>query len=305
MNKIFTFICLTGTMALASCGHGKQDYDASGTFEATEIIVSAEATGRIIQFDAVEGERLDSGQFLGYIDSTQLSLKRQQLMASLKAMQARRPEVPKQVAALQQQVASARIERNRIQNLVKAKAATQKALDDVETQLSVLEKQLAAQMSSLTQTDQGIGGEMEAMQLQIAQLEDQLRKCRISSPVRATLLAKYAEAGELAVPGKALFKLADLEQVFLRAYVTSAQLTQLQLEQEVDVFADFGEESRAYKGQVSWISGKSEFTPKTIQTRDERANLTYAIKVAVKNDGFLKIGMYGQLRLPAVEPNNQ
>lgn len=283
---------------VVSCGKSDNEYDASGTFEATEIIVSSETMGKILQFDVTEGQQLTENQAVGTIDSTQLYLKKLQLLASQKAMLTRRPDLGKQIAAIEQQIATAKTEKKRIQNLVNANAANQKQLDDVNAQIAVLEKQLTAQKSIIETTNEGISGDNEALRIQIEQIEDQLRKCKIISPINGTVLTKYAEKGELAATGKALFKIGDTNKMILRAYITANQITQLKVGQKAKVFADFGEDNeKEYEGVVSWISSKSEFTPKTIQTRDERANLVYAVKINVKNDGFLKIGMYGNVKL--------
>ena len=295
MNRIG--IIIASLVFLYSCGKSNEQYDASGTFEATEIMVSSEASGKILQFGAQEGELLQPGNEVVLIDTLQLFLKKQQLLSSINALQSRRPEVNKQIAAVQQQIATAKTERQRAENLVKANAANQKMLDDINAQIVVLEKQLAAQKSTLDISNRGISEDVATMEIQVAQLDDQLLKCRIASPINGTLLVKYAQVGELAMPGKVLFKVADLESMILRAYITSDQLTKLKIGQTVKVFADFGEGTREYSGTISWVSGKAEFTPKTIQTKDERANLVYAVKIAVKNDGYLKIGMYGQIKL--------
>jgi len=295
MNRIG--IIIASLVFLYSCGKSNEQYDASGTFEATEIMVSSEASGKILQFGAQEGELLQPGNEIVLIDTLQLFLKKQQLLSSINALQSRRPEVNKQIAAVQQQIATAKTERQRAENLVKANAANQKMLDDINAQIVVLEKQLAAQKSTLDISNRGISDDVATMEIQVAQLDDQLLKCRIASPINGTLLVKYAQVGELAMPGKALFKVADMGSMILRAYITSDQLTQLKIGQTVKVFADFGEGTREYPGTVSWVSGKAEFTPKTIQTKNERANLVYAVKIAVKNDGYLKIGMYGQVKL--------
>ena len=282
----------------ASCSNSDSNYDASGTFETTEVIVSAEGSGKILAFDLEEGQELWEGMVIGSIDSTQLYLKKLQLQATIKALQSRRPDTQKQVAAIEQQLVTARAEQKRVENLVKADAATTKQLDDVNAQIAVLEKQLIASKSTLETTNSSISGEAEALQIQISQIDDQLHKCKIVSPIKGVVLTKYTEKGEMTMPGKALFRVADTENMFLRAYITADQLTQLKIGQVVKVFADYGEEnSREYEGRVTWISSKSEFTPKTIQTRNERANLVYAVKIGVKNDGFLKIGMYGNLML--------
>ena len=281
---------------LVSCSNSDGDVDASGTFETTEIIVSTESMGKIMQLNVEEGQQLNFNQRVGYIDTTQLYLKKLQLVASKKALQSRRPDIQKQIAALEQQIETAKTERKRVENLVKAEASTTKQLDDANAQIKVLEKHLEATKSSLEDTSNSIVGDNEALQIQIEQIEDQLQKCYITSPISGVVLTKYAEQGELATPGKALFKIGDVTNMILRAYVTSDQLTQIALGQKVKVYADYGEDRKEYEGVVSWISSKSEFTPKTIQTRDERANLVYAVKINIKNDGLLKIGMYGNVK---------
>ena len=281
---------------LVSCSNSDGDVDASGTFETTEIIVSTESMGKVMQLNVEEGQQLNFNQRVGYIDTTQLYLKKLQLVASKKALQSRRPDIQKQIAALEQQIETAKTERKRVENLVKAEASTTKQLDDANAQIKVLEKQLEATKSSLENTSNSILGDNEALQIQIEQIEDQLQKCYITSPISGVVLTKYAEQGELATPGKALFKIGDVTNMILRAYVTSDQLTQIALGQKVKVYADYGEDRKEYEGVVSWISSKSEFTPKTIQTRDERANLVYAVKINIKNDGLLKIGMYGNVK---------
>lgn len=293
-RRLFTVSAISfAVIALVACSKTTEKYDANGVFETTEVVVSSEASGRILQFDLQEGSTLNAFQVVGHIDSTQLLLKKKQLEASLKGLRNRRPDLSKQVAALEQQLATARKERKRVQNLVNAEASTTKQLDDVDAQIAVLEKQLTASRSTLETTLGGLSGDEEALTLQIDQLDDQLAKCHLSSPISGTILAKYAQAGELTTAGKPLFKVGDLQEMILRAYITSDQLSQVKLGQQVTVHVDRGKKTATYKGTITWISSTSEFTPKTIQTRDERANLVYAIKVAVKNDGFLKIGMYG------------
>jgi len=293
----YVFLGLAIPLLFISCGKSKDSFDAAGTFETTEVIVSAEATGKILSLDIQEGQVLKAREVVGSIDSVQLYLRKMQLISNEKSIVVRRPDVQKQIAAVVQQIATAKTERTRVINLLKANAANQKQLDDINAQIAVLEKQLDAQKTTLVTTNQGITDDTQGLKLQVAQIEDQLYKCRITSPINGTVLVKYAEMGEVAAPGKALFKIADTENMILRAYVTADQLTQLKEGQKVKVFADFGEDkSREYAGTLSWISSNSEFTPKTIQTRDERANLVYAVKINVKNDGYLKIGMYGNVK---------
>lgn len=286
-----------------ACSNNKTDYDASGIFESTEVIVSSQVSGQLMEFTVTEGQQLQAHSYLGYVDTTQLYFKKQQLMASRTAVSSRSTSVPRQIASLKEQIATQKRELARFGNLVKLNAANQKQVDDIQSQLSVLEKQLAAQTELLVNNNQGISGESTALESQIAQIEDQLLKSRITSPIQGTVLTKYAEQGEFTAPGKALFKVSDMQQMYLRAYITSDQLTQLKQGQPVTVYADFGEDQmRTYPGTISWIADKAEFTPKTIQTRNERANLVYAVKIAVTNDGYLKNGMYGEVKFNATKP---
>ena len=286
---------LCSLLALFSaCGNGAPKYDATGTFETTEVLVSAEASGRLLYFDIEEGMLLKAGEEVGVVDTVQLYLKKLQLEASLKSVEEQRPDILKQVAATKEQISAAQRERNRVANLLKVGAANQKQLDDAEDQLEVLRKQLVAQNSTLSNSHQSLTWQSSSVGIQVAQVEDQLKKCHITSPITGTVLAKYAEAGELTAMGTPLFKVADTEQMYLRAYITSEQLSQVKLGQKVTVFSDYGtDEHKQYPGVVTWMSDTSEFTPKTILTKNERANLVYAVKIAVHNDGLLKIGMYG------------
>lgn len=297
--KTLKFI-ITGLVIvlISGCGSGEGDFDASGVFEATEVIVSAEANGKILEFNANEGDTLEAGERLGYIDSLQLYLKKLQLTANQRSVQSRRPDIRTQIAATEQQIVTAKREKERVENLLKANAVNQKQLDDLNAQILLLEKQLAAMKSTLTTTNQSLTEESSGLDIQIKQLNDQLQKCQIVNPTRGILLVKYAEAGEVTGTGKPLYKVADTEEMYLRAYISTGQLTKLKLGGRVRVFADFGDEDyREYEGKITWVSNKAEFTPKSIQTKDERANLVYAVKIKVKNDGLLKIGMYGEIKL--------
>lgn len=296
MKRLASFaIITTGLFCLAACNRGDNNFDATGTFEATEILVSSEANGKIMELNIEEGDRLDAGAMLGYVDSTQLYLKKMQLAAGLRSVDVRKPDIRKQIAALEQQIATARTEQQRMENLVKAKAGNQKQVDDIVNNIKYLQKQLDAQYSTLNKTTGGADAEAESILYQIMQLDDQLQKSRIINPQAGTVLVKYAEPGEVTAAGKPLYKIADTDLLYLRAYITADQLSTLKLGQAVRVFADYGEsDRREYPGTITWISDKSEFTPKGIQTKDERANLVYAIKIAVKNDGLLKIGQYGE-----------
>ncbi len=274
------------------------EFDAQGTFEATEVVVSSEATGRILNFDIEEGMTIVANQAVGTIDSLQLHLQRKQLLAQQSALLTSRPDVKKQVASLREQIVKQKSELRRVENMLSDGAATQKQKDDIEAQIKILEGQLEATLSTLSKNTSTINDNSMALEAQIAALDDRISKCRILSPVGGTVLVKYAEAGELASVGKPLMKIADLKNIYLRAYFTSDQLANIKLGDEVKVVADFGGEERYdYTGRVAWISSESEFTPKTIQTKDSRANLVYAVKIAVENDGRLKIGLAGEVIL--------
>lgn len=287
---------LAGIAVLTAC-HTEKEFDATGVFEATEIIVSAEGNGKILSLDVEEGSRLEAREEVGVIDTLQLFLKKCQLEASMKSVGHQRPDISKQIAATQAQIATAERERNRVERLLEAQAANQKQLDDWDSQLSVLHKQLEAQLSSLSHTTSSLTAQEASIAIQITQTDDLLKKCHITAPIDGTVLAKYAEAGELANIGKPLFKIADTEHLYLRAYVTSLQLSEIQLGKTVKVYADFGDKQLAeFPGVVSWIADQAEFTPKTILTDDERANLVYAVKIALTNDGTIKLGMYGKVK---------
>jgi HlyD family secretion protein len=299
MKSLTTYpLYILALFCLTNCDQNTNDFDATGAFEATEIIVSSEAIGKIMALNIQEGSQLEAGAYAGYIDSTQLYLRKMQLSAGLKAVDIRKPDIRKQIAVLEQQIATARTEQQRMKNLVEAKAGNQKQLDDITNNIQFLQKQLDAQRSTLDKTSAGTDAEAESLLYQIMQLDDQLQKCRIINPQTGTVLVKYAEAGEVATAGKPLYKIADTNLLYLRAYITASQLSQLKIGQTVKIFADYGrDERRKYPGTITWISNKAEFTPKGIQTKDERANLVYAIKIAVENDGYLKIGQYGRIKL--------
>lgn len=294
MKQIFYILMAVGLMV--GCAGGKFKYDASGVFEATEVVVSAETQGRILNLDVYEGSSLNAGQSIGLIDTMQLYFARLQALRGVSATESRKSDVSLQIAATRAQIQNAKIEKSRIEKLVASGATGTQQLDNISTQLEVLESQLLAQLSSLGRGNESISSEALSQIAKVAQIDDQIQRSIITCPIKGAVLVKYAQAGEFAVPGKALFSIANIDTLELRAYVTSDQLSQLKLGQKATVFADFGEsESKEYSGTVTWISAKAEFTPKTIQTRDERANLVYALKIAVPNDGYLKIGMYGQV----------
>lgn len=295
MKRTITYIATLLTML--ACGH-TNNFDASGTFEATEVVVSAEAAGRILSFDAEEGDCIIAGKHIGIIDTMQLYLQKLQLKRQQASIISNRPNIAKQAAALREQIAKQQVERNRVENLLKDGAATTKQLDDADASLKVLNGQLNALISTLDNNTASINQNSSAIDIQIAQVEDRLSKCLISSPINGTILAKYGEAGELANIGRPLIKVANLDNMHLRAYFTSDQLAKIALGQEVTVIADFGSNMQfEYKGTITWIASENEFTPKNIQTKNTRANLVYAVKIAVKNDGRLKLGLYGEVKL--------
>lgn len=328
-----------GALMVASCGKDKQDYDATGTFEATEITVSAESAGQLKSFNISEGQVLNNGVTVGQIDARQLTLKRnqlatnneqlaathgqldankRQLAANKQATSSRQLDLKKQVAAIRQQIMNQQRERQRFTELLKDGAVARKQVDDIDYQLQVLKKQLtateeqiASQNAALADQNKGITAQMEGIDAQQAvvnaqqagvrsqqaQIDDQIAHTFIKSPITGTVLEKYAEAGEFVAVGKPLFKVANMKRMFIRAYITSEQLKNIRLGQKVKVMADYGKGQRkAYNGVITWISSRSEFTPKTIVTDDERAALVYAIKIQFQNDGYVKIGMYGEVK---------
>ncbi len=300
MKSTFLLYFGLGIVLLYSCSNNDGDYDASGSFEATEIIVSSEANGKIEKLSLMEGQQLEKGEQVGLIDSTQLYLQKMNLLSNVKGVRAQQPNIATQTASIKEQITTLEREKQRTANLIKANAATQKQLDDINGQMEVLQKQLSASQSTLQKSSQNITAQSSAMDIQIEQIEDRLQKSIIRSPITGTVLNKYSEEGELANMGTPLFKIADINNMTLRVYVTNDQLSTLKLNDKVQVYVDQGSESsddkKMYEGVVTWISDKSEFTPKTIQTKNERANLVYAMKVSVKNDGYLKIGMYGEVK---------
>lgn len=292
-------ITLSLAALLASCGERRAAYDATGTFEATEVRVAPEVSGKILRLSVEEGQRVEAGETVALIDTMALSLEREGLKRKREAVASRRVDIPSQLAAALQEIATTRNERQRFENLARANAAGRKQVDDLEGRLVVLEREVAARRIALEEHNRGVAAELSALEVEIARVEEQLSRLRVSSPISGTVLAKYAEEGEVALAGKALFKVSDLERMILRGYALSSQLSRVKVGQAVKVFIEDEEEDggrRAYPGRVSWISDRAEFTPKSVQTRDERANLVYAIKVATPNDGRIRIGMYGEIQ---------
>ncbi|QMU28012.1 HlyD family secretion protein [Adhaeribacter radiodurans] len=305
-------ILVLSLSSLLSCHSGEDIHDASGTFEADEVIVSAELGGEIDSLNIQEGQILPAGKIVGVIDAENLKLQKEQAEASLNALAVRTTDVQPQVLLLKDQLAVQQVqlksllrEKQRTENLVKLDAATGKQLDDINTQIEVTERQIQViqqqikvQQNEVATRNRTILSEREPMQKLIAQLGSQLNKAQVRNPISGTVLTKYAMTGEVTAPGKALYKIADLSTLTLRAYITGDQLTQVKIRQVVTVLVDNGQEEYIkLPGTITWVASKAEFTPKTIQTKDQRANLVYAVKIKVKNNGFLKIGMYGEVAL--------
>ena len=294
MKKI---IAMAGVaLVLNACGRKERQYDATGVFEATETTVYAEQTGALLTFNVEEGDTVGQNREVGLIDTTQLWLKMKQAEAMKSVYQSQKPEQEKQIAVTRQQLAKAKQDQQRYKELVADGAAPGKTLDDANSQVEVLQRQLDAQLSSLRVNTNALDKQMDATDVQAEQLRDQIRKCHILVPAKGIVIEKYVERGEFVSVGKPLFKMADTENMFIRAYVTSAQLENIKTGQKATVFADYGNGGKKeYEGRVTWISSRSEFTPKTILTDDERADLVYAVKVAIKGDGYVKMGMYGEV----------
>lgn len=284
-------------MVLASCQNAEK-YDATGIFEANTVTVSSETSGKLVLFDIDEGDSLKIGQQVGLVDTTLLVLQQKQLYSQQLSTEKSSPDIAAQAAALRSQIAHQQNECDRIKRLLANGAATQKQSDDAHAQLRTLHGQLEGLLSTLDKNRNSITESASALQYQKEQVEEQIRKSRITAPITGTVLQKYAEQGEYATPGRPLFKMANLDDIYLRSYFTASQLAHIRIGQEVTVIADFGgDEQYEYTGKIIWIAQESEFTPKSIQTQDSRANLVYAVKVAVKNDGRLKLGQYGEVRL--------
>lgn len=309
MKQVIFSVLIATVFAACSSGNGKTD--ASGTFEANEVIVSAESSGKLTSFVIEEGQTIAKDSVVGTVDGTNISLQKEQVESSIQALGEKTVDVSPQVKLLEDQLAVQQSqltnllhEQARIQNLLKQDAATGKQLDDINAQIDVAKRsmnvtrqQIQVQQNNVATQNRSILSEGKPLQKRVAQLEDQLKKTSIVNPIAGTVLTKYAEQGEITSTGKALYKIADLSTITLRAYITGTQLSQVKLGQSVKVLVDDGAKKyKEYAGTISWVSDKAEFTPKTIQTKDERANLVYATKIKVKNDGYLKIGMYGEVK---------
>lgn len=311
MKKMIPGI-LAAAILFTACNGNNVTYDASGNFEVDEVIVSAELTGKLLTFDVREGDSISGGKVIGTIDAENLSLQKDQVQASIEALREKTTDLAPQVKLLQDQLVVQQSqmdrllrEKQRTENLLKQDAATGKQLDDLNAEIDMLKKQMVVtqqqinvQRSNVGTQNRSILSEGKPLEKRVAQLDDQLKRAGIVNPISGTVITKYAEAGEMTAVGKALYKIADLSTMTLRAYITGTQLSQVKLNQRVKVLIDNGaKQYREYPGVITWIADKAEFTPKTIQTKEERANLVYAVKIEVKNDGYIKIGMYGEVKL--------
>lgn len=307
-RHLFLLACIPSL--IASCSGTETGAAATGTFEADEVIVSSEVPGKLLSFTVEEGAVLTKDSIVGQVDALNISLQKEQIDASIAALNDKTADVKPQVRLLEQQIAVQQTqmdnllhEKSRITALVKADAATTKQLDDINFQITVLanqmkvtRQQIDVQQNAVATQNRGILSEAKPLSKRAAQLNDQLQRSHIVNPINGTVLTKYAQQGEVTAAGKALYKIADLSTINLRAYITAVQLGQVKIGQKIKVRVDDGAKKyKDYEGIISWVSDKAEFTPKTIQTKEERANLVYALKVKVKNDGFLKIGMYGEV----------
>lgn len=289
-TKLFIWIL---PALIVACNGNENRSDAYGNFEAKEIIVSAETQGKLLQFNIEEGDKLDKGEFIGFIDTASLSIQKEQLQVQKQAVASKLVNVEAQIAVQEEQKANLKVEKRRIENLFKEEAATQRQLDEVQGNYDVLVKQIEATKTQIA----SIAKEMEAYDKQIKMVDDHIKRAKIVNPIEGTVLEKYLEENEIAIAGKALYKIAYLDVIELRVYVSGAQLSNIKLGQKVKVLIDKDEESfEEYEGEIIWISDQTEFTPKIIQTKEERVNMVYAVKIRVKNDGKLKIGMPGEVR---------
>lgn len=311
MKKVVLLLTSISILMLYSCSSKNGEFDATGTFETDEVIVSSEMGGKILSFSIEEGNEIGKDSIVGLIDATNVALQKEQTEATIQSLGDKTADVGPQVKLLQDQLAVQQSqmdnmlhEKQRVENLIKADAATGKQLDDIKAQIDVVKKQMGVtqqqinvQQSNIATQNRSILSEGKPLSKRVAQLDDQLKKASIVNPVNGTVITKYAQAGEITSPGKALYKIADLSFLTLRAYINGVQLSQVKLGQTVKVLIDDGKDSyKELSGIITWISDKAEFTPKTIQTKEERANLVYAIKIKVKNGGYLKIGMYGEVK---------
>ena len=283
---------VVGLFLLMGCSIQEKKSDAYGNFEAREIILSAQMQGELLSLDLEEGQTLEQGTTVGWIDTSMLAVKRQQLLAQKSSLAARLANIRAQEAVQAEQIDNLQTEKDRIQRMLKDEAATPQKYDNIQGQLRVAEKKL----QSIRTQRQSVYAERQVLNTRLNEVQTQIEKCRITNPIKGTVLEKYLEPSEVAAPGKAIYKIADLSEMILRVYISGAQLPHIEIGQQVEVQIDENrEENQSLTGTVSWISSKAEFTPKIIQTKEERVDLVYAVKVRVQNEGSIKIGMPGEI----------
>jgi HlyD family secretion protein len=292
MQRKKAFLGILAVMLVWGCRQEKTNSDAYGNFEANPVIVSSEITGKVLRFNLTEGMSIKPGAVVAVLDTTQVALKREQLVAQMAAVEAKRSTIHAQIAVWEEQIKNLETNKNRVQNMLSDGAATQQQLDDINGQINVLKKQIESTQTQFT----SIQHEREVLKAQLLAVEDQISRCYVKNPVEGTVLETYIEEGELAVAGKALYKTAHTDELTLTVYVNGAQLPSVKTGQTVTVIIDKNKtENQSLQGTVTWISPQAEFTPKIIQTKEERVKLVYAVKIKVKNDGRLKIGMPGEV----------
>lgn len=297
MKHSLNFLILILPLLFAGCSDGSDDFDACGQIEAVDVVVSAESNGKIISLDVPEGAVLAKGECVGVIDSVQIYLQKMELISRKQNAASRIVDIKKQLAPQKSRLENLMVDKERYVNLLAKDAGTQKQVDDIEFQIAVSKGEIDAQTQTYRNNNSGVESELAMYDVQIAQKEDMLRKCRIVSPVAGTVLTRYVEEGETVTSGKPIFRIADMNDVYVRAYFSTSQLADLKIGSKVKVYPDDGSNKlKEYEGTVTWISEQAEFTPKNIQTRDDRADLVYAVKISIANDGYLKLGMYAYVK---------
>lgn len=297
MKHSLNFLILILPLLFAGCSDGSGDFDACGQIEAVDVVVSAESNGKIISLDVPEGAVLAKGECVGVIDSVQIYLQKMELISRKQNAVSRIVDIKKQLAPQKSRLENLMVDKERYVNLLAKDAGTQKQVDDIEFQIAVSKGEIDAQTQTYQNNNSGVESELAMYDVQIAQKEDMLRKCRIVSPVAGTVLTRYVEEGETITSGKPIFRIADMNDVYVRAYFSTSQLADIKLGSKVKVYPDDGSDKlKEYEGTVTWISEQAEFTPKNIQTRDDRADLVYAVKISIANDGYLKLGMYAYVK---------
>lgn len=297
MKHSLNFLILILPLLFAGCSDGSDDFDACGQIEAVDVVVSAESNGKIISLDVPEGAVLAKGECVGVIDSVQIYLQKMELISRKQNAASRIVDIKKQLAPQKSRLENLMVDKERYENLLAKDAGTQKQVDDIEFQIAVSKGEIEAQAQTYKNNNSGVESELAMYDVQIAQKEDMLRKCRIVSPVAGTVLTRYVEEGETVTSGKPIFRIADMNDVYIRAYFSTSQLADLKIGSKVKVYPDDGSNKlKEYEGTVTWISEQAEFTPKNIQTRDDRADLVYAVKISIANDGYLKLGMYAYVK---------